>query len=154
MLAFNHAMVGLIVGYFTGHMYLGFFLSLIIDLDHLFGYFKKDMLKFNKKFFKDLLKDQGLDLRKTLVHTIWGLLVTSTIIYFIFDITIFLTWFICYALHLVMDSLDSAPVTLLYPIKTKFLKFNKGLFKYNSLTEYIVLISLFTVYITILYIKP
>jgi len=150
MLGFNHAAFGLILGHITGHPLVGFLSSTLIDMDHVWGYYKHKKLKFNKEFFTDLFSNNDLNLRLTIFHSIWGLMLTSFIVYHTLGENICFTWILGYASHLIMDCFDSVEINLIYPFKVRSLDFDKGLFRYNSRTEYVIFIFLMLSYLVLI----
>jgi hypothetical protein len=144
---FVHLILGILLGKIFGG-YLFFILgSILPDFDHLYIMFKNKFFSINKiiesiKFEKKF----GVKYKTPLFHSILGLILFSTIIYFFSNIGA-LYFAIAYFLHLLIDWLDIDEKYYIYPAKIKF----KGVLpiwsKFEQILTIILLIILLFIYL-------
>jgi hypothetical protein len=118
---FLHLILGIILGNLTNN-YLPFILgSIIPDIDHIYIILKH---KLYKKNFLDTFKNEEkykIRYKTPLIHSILGLIILSSIFYFITLNQLSSIYFAsAYFLHLLMDWPDKDIKYYLHPFKIKF----------------------------------
>ncbi|MFA5142151.1 MAG: metal-dependent hydrolase [Candidatus Woesearchaeota archaeon] len=144
MLITTHILAGLVVGKYLGpeHMLPILLGSVLIDLDHIYDMVKHGWKYGIKKSFEILFMPfPEENEQRTFFHSIFGWILVSTILYLVDPV--FGKYFsIGYAVHLLLDSLDTSELQLFYPQKYNV----TGFIEYNSLMEYLFGIGLFIIY--------
>ncbi len=109
--------------------------SMIPDLDYHFEKLRKETPMLKVVFRKNV--------HRKILHNIWAMSVTSSIIFLFFQSTsILAVSLLGYASHLLLDSLTPRGVTLLWPIKKMRIK---GRVKTGSIVEKLIAASLMIV---------
>lgn len=120
-----HLLLGIILGKITGH-YLPFILGCaLMDIDHIYSYFKSGVLTLKNLSWKrivyvvkneDRTRAPG---RTPLIHSVLGMIIFSAIYYLIRGEEV---WFFIagYASHLFLDIPDRDFTPILYPLKYGF----------------------------------
>ena|SRR3989344_4996604 len=117
---FVHLLLAMILGKFYGNYLFLIVGSILPDLDHLYVIIKNKLWGISKiintlKFEKDF----GIRYKTPLLHSVFGLVLSSSIIY-IFSIKGALFFAGVYLLHLLIDWTDVDEKYYLYPFKIKF----------------------------------
>ncbi len=136
---FAHLLIGIILGKLFGNPLFFILGSVFPDIDHLYVIIKNKFFSF-RKIIDSMKFERKFKIRyKTkLVHSLLGLIVFSTIIYF-FDNKGVLYFGIAYFLHLLIDWLDIDEKYYLHPFNIKF----KGFLPIWSNIEKIITLILF-----------
>jgi len=143
MLVTTHILSALLLGKYLGHTTAILLGAFLIDFDHLYHAFKHSKRKGG--FFKaglELIKPHPeIDDSRTFMHSILGWFLVSIIIY-AFAPTFAIYFSIGYALHLVLDALDTSKLHLFYPSTYDVV----GPVEFNSVLEYTIAIVMFIIY--------
>ena len=145
MFLLSHLVAGLIIGKISGNYGIALLGSFIIDLDHLFPYFKNRMVFNFRKLWKavttkkDLYKDQ-----RNYLHSIFSWAAIS-IALMVFNLSVGLVFSFAYLAHLFLDALDNADFYPLYPLRYNL----KGPIDYLSIKEHLFTLFLIGVLLVI-----
>ncbi|MBI4144008.1 metal-dependent hydrolase [Candidatus Woesearchaeota archaeon] len=143
---FVHLIFGVILGKILGNYFFFILGSVLPDVDHLYILFKNRFfsikkiigsIKFEKKF--------GVEYKTPLFHSILGLVLFSTIVYF-FNNQKALYFAIAYLLHLLIDWLDIDEKQFLYPVRIKYKGFLPIWSEFEQVLTILLLILLLFLY--------
>src|ERR1035437_10413486 len=105
----THAILGLVIGKFTGNIPLAISVSILIDTDHLISYAKHKVLWPPKKFLEVVkdINDPWEDQRGYL-HNVVIATIISFLVWIIFGRIIGAVFSLSYLGHLFLDAIDTA----------------------------------------------
>ena len=143
MFFFAHLLAGLIIGYLSGNYLIALVGALVLDLDHLWIYFKHKILFKPKKFWKTITspKDPYGNQRNYLHSFLFWIIISILILLINWNIGVIFS--LAYLSHLLLDLLDGSDFYPLYPIKWKV----KGPIKYLSWKELVFTLILLIIFI-------
>ena len=113
----SHILLGIILGKLTGNIALSVIISVSVDIDHLFSYFKHDIILKPKAFLKAALsRNDAYGDQRGYLHNIFiaGAICALT---FLISTPPGVTVTLAYFGHLLLDSLDKSDYWPLYPSK-------------------------------------
>jgi len=142
----THLAAGLIIGKLTGNYEVSLLGSVIMDLDHLLAYYQAGILfKFKKVFIASTNKvDIGMP-QRNYFHNIFFCLAVSVML-MVINFSAGLVFFIAYAIHLILDSLDNSG---LYPAYPNLKIYFHGPIKYFSKQEVVIAAILLLIFLII-----
>ncbi|MFC1769086.1 metal-dependent hydrolase [Nanoarchaeota archaeon] len=132
---FTHIILPLILWKLFGNFWFLMVGSMIVDIDHLFLLIKNK--HFNLREAVDVLKNEekyGEHYRSPYLHSFFGLIVTSLLVWLFFSPTGAVYWAIGYLTHLIIDLFDKDVQYLLFPLKIEF----KGTLPIPSYVEFTI----------------
>lgn len=146
----THLITGLIIGQVTGDYPTALATSLLIDLDHLAAYARKNILFSPARLIQaSLVSDDSANDQRSIFHSFTA----ASIITFLIAILLpqlALTFGLAYFLHLVLDLLDDSPVSPWIP-------FNHSLYvgpiRYYSHQELNLFLLLLIIFLSLFLIK-
>lgn len=140
----THIVTGLIIGKLTGNYPISIIASILPDLDHLWIYYKHDVL-FNRDLFKTLLNDKDeIGEQRNYLHSIFIFAFLSFCVWYFLN-SVFIPFFIGYFIHMVLDSLDKSEMRPFYPFRFK----TTGFIGYLSKAELLLFAGLIIIYFII-----
>jgi membrane-bound metal-dependent hydrolase YbcI (DUF457 family) len=140
----THILLGLIIGHLTGNYPVSIITSVILDIDHLWVFYKNNVL-FSRKFFETITSDvDTLGEQRNILHNVFLFSVASFLLWY-YDFKIFVPFFFAYSGHLLLDLLDNSESMFLYPLRLK----TKGFIGYLSKAEAMIMAGLFAVFMMI-----
>ena len=142
---FAHLLIGIILGKIFGNPFFFILGSILPDIDHLYVIFKNKFFNF-RKIIDSMKTERKFKIRyKTkFVHSLLGLTVFSTIMYFLnmyfLNSKAIISFFIGYLLHLLIDWGDIDEKYYLYPFNIKFKGFLPIWSKFEKIFTLILLL--------------
>lgn len=113
----THAVAGALIGCITGQPLVGILVACLPDIDHLYSYIKHGYLKNWPIFYKNAFGKEDIQGdQRNILHNIIIAFGLSLIVFFLFH-SIFLTFLLSYASHLLLDAIDTSDYFPLYPYK-------------------------------------
>ncbi len=141
-MTFAHPLIGLILGKQFGHTAAFVVGSIFPDIDHLFILIKNKHFNFREAFAAMENEDVAGERYKTpYTHSILGWLLFSSIVSF-YDWPTGLAFGVAYALHLLLDIIDTDEKQLFYPFKKTIRGFLPVFSKYEIIFA-VILIAIY-----------
>jgi len=142
----THLVAGMIIGKLTGDYTTSIIGSVIMDLDHLFSYYRAGFLFNFKKLLRVATSKINIGIpQRNIFHNIFFCLVVSAIV-MIINFSVGLIFSSAYILHLILDSLDNSSYYPFYPnLKIRL----HGPIKYFSKQEVIIVFVLLLIFFII-----
>jgi membrane-bound metal-dependent hydrolase YbcI (DUF457 family) len=145
MFFFTHLAAGLIVGELTGNYWAAIIGAIVVDLDHLLPYYRKNILSKPRELWKTVTSaEDNIGRQRNYLHAILVWLLLSTIVYLVSE-PIGLAFSLGYISHLVLDALDNYGLPLFYPNAIRI----KGPIRYLSSYEYVLTSVLLIVFLAL-----
>jgi membrane-bound metal-dependent hydrolase YbcI (DUF457 family) len=149
MLLITHLLFGIFLGQLMGNIPLVTIGSIIVDIDHIFVYILYGVIFSPRKVINALTSPHDVYVEsRTQIHSLLIWLV-FTLIVFAIDRSIAKFLSIGYLSHLILDSIDTQGLKLVWPLKGVI----KGPVVYNSQMEYFFDIMLVALVVILVYIE-
>ncbi|MEK6906833.1 MAG: metal-dependent hydrolase [Nanoarchaeota archaeon] len=144
---FIHLLIGILLGKIYGNYIYFIAGSLIPDIDHLYIILKNRLYNI-KKIISSIKyeKNYGLKYKTPLIHSILGLVIISSAVFFFNKIGA-VYFSLAYFIHLLIDWVDIDEKYYLYPLKIKFKGFLPIWSKQEKILTLLVIILLVIIYI-------
>ena len=147
MLFITHILFVMFLGHMMGNISLVTFGAIIVDIDHLLGFWMSGILFSPRKVWRAMSRPHDpFGEHRTPMHSLLMWIVFTMILFALApDVAKFIS--IGYLSHLMLDAVDSDKLQLLWPLKGNIM----GPLVYNSELEYMIDVILVVVVAVFLY---
>ncbi len=118
---FLHIILGLVLGKLFGDYTFFILGSLFPDIDHIYVILKNKLFSIKKLILTVRYEEKyGLNYKTPLVHSFFGLILSTGIVYFLFGTSASRNFGLAYFFHFLLDWPDIDIKYYLFPLKIKF----------------------------------